>query len=185
MKIGSKLKELRNAHGYTQEELATILNVSRSTISSWEINRTYPDLSILVSLSGLYEITVDQLINEDDKLIDTMTKHAATNSRLKKVIITLIVGLISFSTVIVFLFNGSRNIQKPQITHYDFSDYSTIVQKENVDEKSPYFYKNYFVAEIIDVLPDGTKTTLIQPSNINSMYHQQATLKLKEIKNMK
>lgn len=108
------MKELRNAHGYTQEELATILNVSRSTISSWEINRTYPDLSILVSLSGLYEITVDQLSNEDDKLIDTMTKHAATNSRLKKVIITLIVGLISFSTVIVFLFNGSRTSRNPK-----------------------------------------------------------------------
>lgn len=75
MKIGHKLKELRTAHGYTQEELAAILNVSRSTISSWEINRTYPDLSILVSLSELYEITVDQLINEDGKLVDTMTNE--------------------------------------------------------------------------------------------------------------
>jgi transcriptional regulator with XRE-family HTH domain len=76
MKIGNKLKELRVANGYTQEELATILSVSRSTISSWEINRTYPDLSMLVSLSKLYSITVDQLINEDEQLIDVLSNES-------------------------------------------------------------------------------------------------------------
>ena len=96
MKIGSKLKELRIAHGYTQAELATILNVSRSTISSWEINRTYPDLSMLVSLSQLYNITVDQLINEDDKLVDTMTKETKRNMIFKRIIQSLIVVVLSF-----------------------------------------------------------------------------------------
>ena len=90
MKIGSKLKELRVAHGYTQEELSTILNVSRSTISSWEINRTYPDISILVSLSELYDITIDQLINEDDRLIATMTDQTKTNHLFKNQIIASI-----------------------------------------------------------------------------------------------
>lgn len=94
MKIGHKLKDLRTAHGYTQEELAAILNVSRSTISSWEINRTYPDLSILVSLSELYEITVDQLINEDEKLVDTMTNETKKNSAFKKIILALVVLII-------------------------------------------------------------------------------------------
>ncbi|MGM0303559.1 hypothetical protein IGI66_003224 [Enterococcus sp. AZ048] len=106
MKIGSKLKELRIAHGYTQAELATILNVSRSTISSWEINRTYPDLSMLVSLSQLYNITVDQLINEDDKLVDTMTKETKRNMIFKRIILSLIVVVLSFAVVFFFICSG-------------------------------------------------------------------------------
>ena len=183
MKIGSKLKELRVAHGYTQEELSTILNVSRSTISSWEINRTYPDISILVSLSELYDITIDQLINEDDKLIATMTDQTKTNHLFKKIILSLIVIIFSFTLFIVFMLQNNHQPEEQTITHYDFSDYSTILEKDWESDNSVYYYKDWFVEEIIDTLPDGTATTLLQAPHINTSFDEQVSLKIKRDEN--
>ena len=53
MDIGKKLKEKRLEENYTQKELAEILHVSRQTISSWEVGRTYPDLDVLIAISEL------------------------------------------------------------------------------------------------------------------------------------
>lgn len=182
MKIGSKLKELRVAHGYTQEELAAILNVSRSTISSWEINRTYPDLSILVSLSELYEITLDQLINEDDKLVDTMTNETKKNTVFKKIILALVVAILSFTVVVIFLIRDNSKPEEPKVLFYEFSDYSKFIKKDSDGENTVYFYKDSFVDEIIDTLPDGKKTTLLQSAHLNTMYVNQVTLKIKRDK---
>lgn len=55
MEIKDKLKAKRQEAGLTQKELAEILHVSRQTVSSWEVGRTYPDLEILVAISELYE----------------------------------------------------------------------------------------------------------------------------------
>ena len=44
MTIGKRIKEERLAMKWTQEQLAVKLNVSRSTVSSWEVERNYPDL---------------------------------------------------------------------------------------------------------------------------------------------
>lgn len=183
MKIGHKLKELRTAHGYTQEELAAILNVSRSTISSWEINRTYPDLSILVSLSELYDITVDQLINEDDKLVDTMANETKKNGVFKKVILALIILIVSFTIVGIFLITNNKP-EEPKVLLYEFSDYEKFLKKDNDAESTIYYYKDSFVEEIIDTLPDGKKTSLSQPTAINSMYTKQVTLNVKRDKNL-
>lgn len=183
MKIGHKLKELRNAHGYTQEELAAILNVSRSTISSWEINRTYPDLSILVSLSELYEITVDQLINEDGKLVDTMTNETKKNSAFKKIILALVVLIISFTVVVIFLIANNNKPEEPKVLLYEFSDYANFLEKDTDGEGTIYYYKDNFVEEIIDTLPEGKKTKLLQSTHMNTGYDKQVILKVKRDKN--
>lgn len=83
MKIGMKLKQGRADKNLTQEEAANILNVSRSTISSWEVNRTYPDLDMLVSLSDLYDILLDVMLREDDKMVQTLS-HEIQTSRKRK-----------------------------------------------------------------------------------------------------
>ncbi|MDA3965985.1 helix-turn-helix domain-containing protein [Enterococcus thailandicus] len=70
MSLGDKLKEERLKNEYTQEDIAKILNVARSTVSSWEVSRTYPDLSFLITLSKLYGVTVDYLIKDEEETID-------------------------------------------------------------------------------------------------------------------
>ena len=63
MELGKNLEEERESYHFTQKEVADILHVSRQTVSNWERDVSYPDLESLVYLSGLYHISVDQLLN--------------------------------------------------------------------------------------------------------------------------
>lgn len=83
MELKDTLKKNREAANYTQKELAEILSVSRQTVSSWEVGRTYPDLDIIVSLSELYKLPLDMLLKEDSKLIETITEKVRKSERRK------------------------------------------------------------------------------------------------------
>jgi len=65
MNINKKIKEQRARLGMSQEELAEKIYVTRQTISSWENNKSYPDVHSLVLLSKTFEITIDALIKGD------------------------------------------------------------------------------------------------------------------------
>ncbi len=66
MNIGKRLNKLRNMKNITQLELANILFVSDKTISSWESNRTKPNLEMLVKLAEILSCNVGYLIYGDN-----------------------------------------------------------------------------------------------------------------------
>lgn len=61
-KISKNIKKQRSLSGMTQEELANRIHVTRQTVSSWETDRTQPDLEILLSLADAFGIEVEELI---------------------------------------------------------------------------------------------------------------------------
>ena len=74
MNISEEIKNQRVKNKWTQEQLADILNVSRSTVSSWEVGRNYPDLETIVAISDLFEISLDELLRGDKKMLEQI-KH--------------------------------------------------------------------------------------------------------------
>ena len=56
------LQFLRKSHGYTQDDLAQKLNISRQAVSKWETGTTIPDLETLLILSKLYHITINEIL---------------------------------------------------------------------------------------------------------------------------
>lgn len=62
MNINERLLKLRKEKGYSQEELANELNVSRQTISKWETGESNPDFDKIEPLCNLYGISADELI---------------------------------------------------------------------------------------------------------------------------
>ena len=62
MEFNNKLYELRKQKGFSQEELASRLNVSRQTISKWEVGESAPDMEKLIAISDLFEISLDELV---------------------------------------------------------------------------------------------------------------------------
>lgn len=100
MKIGMKIKELRIENTFTQETLAEHLQVSRSTISSWETGRSYPDLQMVVDICDLFKVSLDDLLREDTQVVKKLT----FDYRLKKsligvaVLVLLLVGNFFFSS---------------------------------------------------------------------------------------
>lgn len=65
MEIGKRIKELRNQKGWNQEVFAEMTYVSRQTISSWENDKSYPDIKSLLLMSELFEVSLDDLIKGD------------------------------------------------------------------------------------------------------------------------
>ena len=59
--LNIKLKTLRKEQGYTQEQLADILNLTRSSISNYENGINEPSISILVAIADLYNVSLDWL----------------------------------------------------------------------------------------------------------------------------
>lgn len=68
MTFSDKLKLLRKTHGMRQVDLAERMNISAQTISKWENMQKKPDIDQLLSLSKLFGVTIDQLVNDDIEL---------------------------------------------------------------------------------------------------------------------
>ena len=65
MNIADRLKELRKKAGYSQEQLAEMLNISRQAVSRWEVGTAIPALDNLVILSELYGVPLDDLVQKE------------------------------------------------------------------------------------------------------------------------
>ena len=68
MEFNEKLQELRKQKGFTQEELAEVLFVSRTAVSKWESGRGYPNIDSLKAISKFYGVTIDELLSGDELL---------------------------------------------------------------------------------------------------------------------
>ena len=63
--FGERLKELKTARGMTQKQLAAALNVSGNTVCSWERDKQEPSMSMLLTISDLFEVPLDYLFGRD------------------------------------------------------------------------------------------------------------------------
>ncbi|CAI2557000.1 hypothetical protein AKUA2003_01380 [Apilactobacillus kunkeei] len=92
MQFGERIQQQRKIKNMTQEDVATHLNVSRKTISSWENENSYPDIKSLVRISDLYQISLDTLLNEDSGLKEYLQKDKVKDNfvELKYVINALL-----------------------------------------------------------------------------------------------
>ena len=68
MQFSEKLKMLRKENGFTQENLADKLNVSRQAITKWESGDGIPDIENLKQISILFNTTIDELVKEEKEI---------------------------------------------------------------------------------------------------------------------
>ena len=81
MELGSRIRTHRTQAGLSQDELAGRIYVSRQTISSWENDKTYPDVQSLLLLSQVFGATIDELVRGD---VDAMKETVEKDGRLLK-----------------------------------------------------------------------------------------------------
>ena len=86
MNLSEKIKKLRAENKLTQEQLAKNLQVSRSTISSWETGRSYPDLEMLIDICDRFNVSLDFLLREDEKMVRKLNFA----SKQRKILITVV-----------------------------------------------------------------------------------------------
>ena len=80
MIFSERLKNEREKKGWSQAELAEKIHVSRQSVSKWETGKNYPTIEVIIDLSDLFGITIDELLRSDEELKDKViqdSKHLA------------------------------------------------------------------------------------------------------------
>lgn len=67
--LGEKLMKLRKKQGYSQQEAADILSVTRQSISNWECNQASPSIDKAAEMAKLYHVSLDDLVGDEVELI--------------------------------------------------------------------------------------------------------------------
>lgn len=147
-----KLQELRKQKGWTQEELATALFVSRTAVSKWESGRGYPNIDSLKQIAALFSVTVDDLLSGEEIL----TLAEQDKSQKANHLCDLVFGLLDLS-VAMFLFLPLFG-QKVGGMVYEVSLLS-------LTAVAPYLRVAYFVA-LIGMMVWGVATLAAQNCQI-------------------
>lgn len=104
-KTADRLVELRKKNGYSQEELAEKLNVSRQAISNWERAEALPDTENLIALAKLYKISIDELVHGNNSTMNQKISNSAFQGTNMKPVrstfrITNIISMIAGSALL-------------------------------------------------------------------------------------
>lgn len=155
--LGNRLAEFRKKMGYSQEELANNLKLSRQSISKWERGEASPDTDNLIALAKLYGVSVDDLINTEISIEDVLEKKIKNKEKEK------------FNNA----FNKDKNNSGIYIKSKDGDEvfvnwdgihindnikndgYDTYRFEENLNHNSNCFYNNYRKKNIITSIIDS------------------------------
>ena len=98
MRIADKIKNARIQKGYTQEQVAEELLVTRQTISNWENGKSLPDIISIIKMSELYEISLDEMMKGDKALLKKVERDVGAVKAEKKLIkfawISIVIAII-------------------------------------------------------------------------------------------
>ena len=123
--IGKFIASERKQKGYTQRQLADILEISDKTVSKWERGNGLPEVSLLLPLCNVLDITVNELLSGERVSKENYQKKAEENmvnmikereENKKKTILTTMVGIIStvaFLTLIMVVCVYTEAISLP------------------------------------------------------------------------
>ena len=79
MNIADRIQYLRKQKGYSQEELADKVGVSRQVVSKWESEQSMPDLEKIIVMSDLFEVTTDYILKGIEPVSTTNRKTITAN----------------------------------------------------------------------------------------------------------
>ena len=96
MKLNEKIFENRKKLGLSQEDLANKLDVSRQTVSKWEVGSATPEVEKIVKLSDIFNVSVDYLVKENE---EKYIKKGITIN--KKLIVNILLGLLVVLSIVL------------------------------------------------------------------------------------
>ena len=100
MQLGQAIAQIRKERGLTQEAFAKVFNVTRQTVSNWENEKSYPDLSTLVKISDEFNVSLDILLKGDFRMVKDIDKKIKKQPFYISIIIGLIVIVIALFSFI-------------------------------------------------------------------------------------
>ena len=88
MSLGNKILDLRKKKGLSQEQLGEQVNVTRQTISNWELGETAPNPEQLKLLSKILNISIDELLDND--INHVLVERVSNTEKLAGIVIKIL-----------------------------------------------------------------------------------------------
>ena len=154
MEIGKKIMDLRKKSGFSQEELAEKIGVARQTISKWELGETSPDLKQAKELSKIFNVSLDELVDNDIKNI--LVEKTSNTEKLAGLILKLIKFMVVFVIVLPILLIVLRIVFK-NIYEHNAGRLMNVSIKCNLHDETYGYEFDYYEnnGEIKDAGGDG------------------------------
>ncbi|QKG84895.1 helix-turn-helix transcriptional regulator [Kroppenstedtia pulmonis] len=113
MNLSKQIKYFRKRDNMSQEELAEKIYVSRQSISNWENERSYPDIHNLLKMSVLFNVTLDDLVKGDVKIMKEELQKS-TFFKWTYIMVALMI-ILPISIVPTFYFFGNYGLVIPLV----------------------------------------------------------------------
>ena len=143
MTVAEMIKKTRLDHHMTQEEYGDTFGVTRQTVSSWENEKSMPDLQMLITICNTYKISLDALLNDDNEYvnkIDIMQKMGRILQRVWPV-------LCMIACAFLLLFGVWKVTEKKENEGFE----ARVKELGFVSEEGPYIMRD---ADIVYELPN-------------------------------
>lgn len=171
MTLGNKIKNIRVRLCLSQEDLSNILNVSRQVVSKWETDNEIPDISNLQELSKVLDISIDNLLNNDE-LLKLKMKIELDKNKYKNVLTSykkILDEYFKDHDIYVLSVYSDMNLIERILNLFTGGDYYLI---KDVSDLSPYYL----------ITKNETKLLINIKDHILNIYELQEDINTKRFK---
>lgn len=177
MSFGENLINLRKQKGWSQDDLAENLNLSRQAISKWENDTSKPDIDNIKKISKVFSVTIDDLLNNDvvkDKAVTLNVKKQEKKEKtitivkcmIIAVIILYIINVIFKFASLLIIVNGVQKYANLSNYHYVITTYD---ENELVEIEECWF-KDGVSKTIVTNFVDSKERTQVEYIDYNNSY---------------
>lgn len=147
--VGEKIKECRENQKMTQAEVAKALGIKSATVSKYESGTLEPNIEALKKLSELFEITIDELLNDEQDRVDISKINVLNVLREQKEM--KLKGNLYHNTQIIFAYN-TNHIEGSKLTED---------QTRYIFETNTILFKGETIASVDDILETANHFKLV------------------------
>lgn len=195
MKFNDKLAQLRKEKGLSQEELGSRLNVTRQTVSKWELGLSKPDTDKLLEICKILDVDIKEIIDDNTEVSKNENKVTSTPSDLKPrkwllivlIIVEIIIAVIFLNKIVTHFQNkksngdswGIFNVFKKDNLFKDISKESFNNSLEMYNGTQPLMFVSNLLDEIVTINKKNSD------HQVTVVYNDIKTTKESEIKKIK
>ena len=179
MNFSDNLIKLRKGKGWSQEDLAEKLGISRQAVSKWEVGTSKPDIDNIIKISKLFEVSIDELVNNEIVRTEAISINVKRKSKKDVLLVwlrrILIVLIIIYFINVIYKFAMLFTITQAELKYKELDNYHYVVTSYSDDgmiEREECWYKDG-VSKTVNVLfqEDVQKTrTICIDYNLNYGY---------------
>ncbi len=170
MKVSEMIRNTRIESGLTQEEYGAKFGVTRQTVSSWENDRSLPDLQMLIDICNTYRVSLDQLLNDDKAFVDQIDYYSRLKRIIKRAAALILIVFVLFAGVFIrwkFTADDKNEAFADVTAQMDFvkdgKSGMYVLQKDDAvfslpNQKLPFLREDFYVKNAYaDFVIDGTE----------------------------